>query len=70
MPCYEGVAEEMSRVWFFGLNGDDVAAAVMDKQRGATTLLSEKINPNLTVIHCIIHRCEEHHRAETFSHIY
>lgn len=36
MPCYEGVAEEMSRVWFFGLNGDDVAAPVMDKQSNHT----------------------------------
>lgn len=36
MPCYEGVAEEMSRVWFFGLNGDDVAAPVMDRQSNHT----------------------------------
>lgn len=52
-----GISEDMlrSRVVCFATDG---AAAMMGRYRGAATLLREKINPNLTVIHCMNHKLE------------
>ncbi|XP_073669155.1 E3 SUMO-protein ligase KIAA1586-like [Paramisgurnus dabryanus] len=52
-----GISEDMLRTWLIGF-ATDGAAAMMGRYRGAATLLREKINPNLTVIHCMNHKLE------------
>ncbi|KAL1248866.1 hypothetical protein QQF64_022184 [Cirrhinus molitorella] len=52
----QGISEDMlrSRLGF----ATDGAAAMMGRYRGAAMLLREKINPNLTAIHCMNHKLE------------
>ncbi|CAL9689881.1 unnamed protein product [Knipowitschia caucasica] len=52
-----GLQKDMLRTRLIGF-ATDGAAAMMGKYRGAATLLREKINPNLTVIHCMSHKLE------------
>ncbi|KAK7944756.1 hypothetical protein WMY93_000484 [Mugilogobius chulae] len=52
-----GISEDVLRIRLIGF-ATDGAAAMMGKYRGAATLLREKINANLTVIHCMNHKLE------------
>lgn len=49
----KSMSEEMFPAWFVGFAID--ATAMICWLRAAATLLSEKINPSLTIIHCITH---------------
>ncbi|KAK7888861.1 hypothetical protein WMY93_024421 [Mugilogobius chulae] len=58
-----GISEDVLRIRLIGF-ATDGAAAMMGKYRGAATLLREKINANLTVIHCMNHNQSPKHLRE------